>query len=79
MKFKQIMSHMLPPIGNQGPIIGLFALGEDGNVYQYQRSSPSAQYWEKLTDRVIDDVSNMKKDRAKQLNRDPEAGDPKED
>lgn len=53
MKFISFQSHMLPPPAQgQGPILNLMALGEDGFIYQYQRISPTNQYWEKLTNKV---------------------------
>ena len=51
MKFTQIQHVMIP--GDKGPIIALTALGEDGRVYQYQRTQTTSS-WEKLTDRVVD-------------------------
>jgi hypothetical protein len=50
MKFTQFNSHMIA--GPNGPIIGLFALGEDGNLYQYERPTKDNQYWTKLSSDV---------------------------
>ena len=50
MKFTQFNSHMIA--GPNGPIIGLFALGEDGNLYQYERPNKDVQYWIKLSSDV---------------------------
>lgn len=53
MKFTQFQSHMIPATAQgQVPIIGLFALGEDGFIYQYNRTSPTNQWWEKLSNDV---------------------------
>jgi hypothetical protein len=53
MKFTQIQHTMISGPGDKSPIILLSALGEDGSVYQYQRTSTTS-FWEKLTNRVVD-------------------------
>ena len=50
MKFIQFNSHMIP--GPNGPIIGLFALGEDGFLYQYERHSETEQFWMRLSNKT---------------------------
>lgn len=51
MKFTQINSMMIQ--GPKGPFISVFALGEDGFVYNLNRTS-GKDYWDRMVGEVRD-------------------------